>query len=60
MSTTEKTRRLKSTPRPRTRTAPRRRPTREDIIRAFSIAEVVRAAEAEGLTYGRYVAKYDV
>ena len=29
-------------------------------IRAFSIAEVVRAAEAEGLTYGRYVAKYDL
>lgn len=60
MNTTEKTRRLKSTPRPRTRTAPRRHPTREDIIRAFSIAEVVRAAEAEGLTYGRYVAKYDL
>ena len=56
MNTTEKTRRPKYTPRPRTRTAPRRRPTREDIIRAFSIAEVVRAAEAEGLTYGRYVA----
>ena len=60
MNTTEKPRIPKSTPRPRTRTAPRRRPTREDIIRAFSIAEVVRAAEAEGLTYGRYVAKYDL
>ena len=52
------------TPKPqsalRPRTARRRRPTREDIIRAFTIAEVVRAAEAEGLTYGRYVAKYDL
>ena len=45
---------------PRPRTARRRRPTREDIIRAFTIAEVVHAAEAEGLTYGRYVAKYDL
>ena len=60
MNTTEKPRIPKPTPRPRTRTARRRRPTREDIIRAFSIAEVVRAAEAEGLTYGRYVAKYDL
>ena len=51
----------KPTPSPRSRYPERRRhPTREDIIRAFSIAEVVRAAEAEGLTYGRYVAKYDV
>ena len=51
----------KPTPSPRSRYPERRRhPTREDIIRAFSIAEVVRAAEAEGLTYGRYVAKYEV
>ena len=60
MNTTAKTRKPKSAPRPRPRTERRRRPTREDIIRAFTIAEVVRAAEAEGLTYGRYVAKYDV
>ena len=51
----------KPTPAPRSRYPERRRhPTREDIIRAFTIAEVVRAAEAEGLTYGRYVAKYDL
>ena len=56
MNKAAKTPKPKSAPRPRT--ARRRRPTREDIIRAFSIAEVVRAAEAEGLTYGRYVAKY--
>ena len=58
MNKAAKTPKPKSAPRPRT--ARRRRPTREDIIRAFTIAEVVRAAEAEGLTYGRYVAKYDV
>ncbi len=58
MNKAAKTPKPKSAPRPRT--ARRRRPTREDIIRAFSIAEVVRAAEAEGLTYGRYVAKYDL
>ena len=58
MNKDAKTPKPKSAPRPRT--ARRRRPTREDIIRAFTIAEVVRAAEAEGLTYGRYVAKYDV
>lgn len=58
MNKSAKTPKPKSAPRPRT--ARRRRPTREDIIRAFSIVEVVRAAEAEGLTYGRYVAKYDL
>ena len=58
MNKSAKTPKPKSAPRPRT--ARRRRPTREDIIRAFTIAEVVRAAEAEGLTYGRYVAKYDL
>ncbi len=58
MNKAAKTPKPKSAPRPRT--ARRRRPTREDIIRAFTIAEVVRAAEAEGLTYGRYVAKYDL
>ena len=58
MNKAAKTPKPKSAPRPRT--ARRRRPTREDIIRAFTIAEGVRAAEAEGLTYGRYVAKYDV
>ena len=58
MNKAAKTPKPKSAPRPRT--ARRRRPTREDIIRAFTIAEVVRAAEAEGLTYVRYVAKYDL
>ena len=58
MNKAAKTPKPKSAPRPRT--ARRRRPTREDILRAFTIAEVVRAAEAEGLTYGRYVAKYDL
>ena len=58
MNKAAKTPKPKSAPRPRT--ARRRRPTREDIIRAFTIVEVVRAAEAEGLTYGRYVAKYDL
>ena len=58
MNKAAKTPKPKSAPRPRT--ARRRRPTREDIIRAFTIAEVVRAAEAERLTYGRYVAKYDL
>lgn len=58
MNKAAKTPKPKSAPRPRT--ARRRRPTREDIIRAFTIAEVVRAAEAEGLTYGRYVTKYDL
>lgn len=58
MNKAAKTPKPKSAPRPRT--ARRRRPTREDIIRAFTITEVVRAAEAEGLTYGRYVAKYDL
>lgn len=58
MNKAAKTPKPKSASRPRT--ARRRRPTREDIIRAFTIAEVVRAAEAEGLTYGRYVAKYDL
>ena len=58
MNKAAKTPKPKSAPRPRT--ARRRRPTREDIIRAFTIAELVRAAEAEGLTYGRYVAKYDL
>ena len=58
MNKAAKTPKPKSALRPRT--ARRRRPTREDIIRAFTITEVVRAAEAEGLTYGRYVAKYDL
>ena len=58
MNKAAKTPKPKSAPRPCT--ARRRRPTREDIIRAFTIVEVVRAAEAEGLTYGRYVAKYDL
>ena len=42
MNKAAKTPKPKSAPRPRT--ARRRRPTREDIIRAFTIAEVVRAA----------------
>lgn len=59
MNTAANSQKPKPSPRPRY-PARRRRPTREDIIRAFTIAEVVRAAEAEGLTYGRYVAKYDL
>ena len=59
MKTAANSQKPKPSPRPRS-PARRRRPTREDIIRAFSIVEVVRAAEAEGLTYGRYVAKYDL